>query len=373
MRVWLKVMPNDTLFFRSGRPFSMGEDTWSDSLFPPYPSTIYGTIRTFLINVLGGLDKFYRGEMRDILGTPEEKGNLYVKSIYLMFTDNILFYIPFDILFDSDDGYASRNISCGSEFISAYPLHSILVNDSLEVRESVQGFINSYQILRYIKGSFSKVSKKDIYHLSDILAYEPKIGIKIDKATKTSKDEYLYSINMIRTKNSYFVVEVSGIDDIESYIPNTDIILLGGESKTTKIEIIKDDEILQEFEALSFPNINFYERKFKLYFATPSIFKNGWLPGWINPSTLEGDYNGIKVRLISCSIGKRIKLGGWDLAKKKPKRSYYAIPAGSVYYFELLNDVPDRLILETFHLKNLSDIYPEQGYGKVLVASTKSN
>ena len=42
----IKINPLDTLFFKDGKPFSMGEETWASGLFPPYPGVIYGAIRT---------------------------------------------------------------------------------------------------------------------------------------------------------------------------------------------------------------------------------------------------------------------------------------------------------------------------------------
>lgn len=42
----IEMKPLDTLFFRDSKPFSRGEDTWADTIFPPYPSTVYGALRT---------------------------------------------------------------------------------------------------------------------------------------------------------------------------------------------------------------------------------------------------------------------------------------------------------------------------------------
>jgi len=41
-----KITPLDIVFFRDGKPFSWGEETWAGGIFPPYPSTIYGALRT---------------------------------------------------------------------------------------------------------------------------------------------------------------------------------------------------------------------------------------------------------------------------------------------------------------------------------------
>jgi CRISPR-associated protein Cmr3 len=42
----IELNPLDTLFFRDGKPFAMGEETWADGIFPPPPSVIYGALRT---------------------------------------------------------------------------------------------------------------------------------------------------------------------------------------------------------------------------------------------------------------------------------------------------------------------------------------
>ncbi len=49
------------------------------------------------------------------------------------------------------------------------------------------------------------------------------------------------------------------------------------------------------------------------------------------------------------------------MAKRKPKPMFKAVPAGSVYFFELLEGNANQL--EKFHQKSISDIYPEQGFG----------
>lgn len=36
----------DTLFFRDGKPFTMGEDNFASGIFPPAPSVLYGALRS---------------------------------------------------------------------------------------------------------------------------------------------------------------------------------------------------------------------------------------------------------------------------------------------------------------------------------------
>ena len=41
-----RLVPDDVLFFRDGKPNTRGSDHYLRSLFPPNPSTLYGALRT---------------------------------------------------------------------------------------------------------------------------------------------------------------------------------------------------------------------------------------------------------------------------------------------------------------------------------------
>jgi len=118
-------------------------------------------------------------------------------------------------------------------------------------------------------------------------------------------------------------------------------------------------------------DFKFENKLFKLFLATPAIFENGWLPYWIKEENLEGEFNGIKLRLIGCSIGKFNLIGGWNIVKEEPKPMHKAAPAGSVYYFEILDDSPPEAIKEAFHFRNISDINSEEGFGLSLIGEVK--
>jgi len=50
--------------------------------------------------------------------------------------------------------------------------------------------------------------------------------------------------------------------------------------------------------------------------------------------------NSLAVRLVAAAVRKPEPVGGWDLAGKKPRIMFKAVPAGSVYVFEKLDRVP---------------------------------
>ena len=71
--MFIKITPFDTLFFRTGRPFSGGVDTWVDAVFPPFPSTLYGAIRSFLIFHMGTIEEFKKENLKKLSGHQARK------------------------------------------------------------------------------------------------------------------------------------------------------------------------------------------------------------------------------------------------------------------------------------------------------------
>ncbi|MCX8042438.1 MAG: type III-B CRISPR module-associated protein Cmr3 [Thermodesulfobacteriaceae bacterium] len=356
--MWIKIVPNDNLFFRTGRPFGMGSETWTDSIFPPYPSTIYGALRTYLLFHRGSLKKFREQDYEDI-GSPGKKGSMKILGPLLAIKQSILFPAPFDLVKkkESEKLVFLSKISKPKFFFADYPHDNLLMFTGNNQVEEANAFIDDLTLKEYLeckKKEFSYIKKSILYLI------EPKIGIARERLTLTSKEGHLYRIPMIRlSRDNFILVRVSGVLNM----PEKGIFNLGGEGKTVYYEKLEGNPL----ESLENLRLNLTNRVFKIYLATPAIFEKGWLPNWIDEKSLEGNFNGIELKLICCAIGKYVRIGGWDLAKKEPKPMYKAVPAGSVYYFEVLDNTTEKGIRNTFHLKNISDINPEEGFGLSLV------
>ena len=97
---------------------------------------------------------------------------------------------------------------------------------------------------------------------------------------------------------------------------------------------------------------------------TPAIFSAGYLPAWLDENTLEGifPHSSTRVRLKAAAVDRWQPVSGWDLQQYKPKAMRKATPAGSVYWFELLDDTCD---IENAWLMPLSDDRQDQrdGFG----------
>ncbi|MEZ4955201.1 MAG: type III-B CRISPR module-associated Cmr3 family protein [Saprospiraceae bacterium] len=88
----LTIQPLDTLFFRDGKPFARGDETWADSTFPPNPSVIYGAMRTALATVEGKEIPF--GDVPERLGTE----NFSIKNIYYRIDKKNYLPLPLDFV-----------------------------------------------------------------------------------------------------------------------------------------------------------------------------------------------------------------------------------------------------------------------------------
>ena len=104
----LQLEPMDTLFFRDGKPFTMGHDVWASGIFPPFPSVIYGVLRSAYISYYGSLGKFYQGGMKEKIGTPDAKGPFEIRGIFLKKKQDALFPLPLDLVVNKEKKAAKK-------------------------------------------------------------------------------------------------------------------------------------------------------------------------------------------------------------------------------------------------------------------------
>ena len=218
--------------------------------------------------------------------------------------------------------------------------------------------------------------------LEDFVRSEPKIGIERDYRTSTSKDNMLYRINMTRFQSQFlnsnerkalsdlgFIVDYQCAEEL----PENGLLKLGGEGKSFTYEqksSFNPDPLTKEDMKTLKDSIR-SSRVFKLYFATPAIFDQGWLPKWIDKNTYNAKYQSLSFELITAAVGKPISIGGWNMKGNMPKPTRQAIPAGSVYYFKIPDGSCIDTIVKTFHYKNISDYQAKEGFGLCFVGVAK--
>jgi CRISPR-associated protein Cmr3 len=104
--------------------------------------------------------------------------------------------------------------------------------------------------------------------------------------------------------------------------------------------------------------------KVRMALATPAVFKGGWKPGWLTMG-LGGELSGVKLKLVGASSGRWKAVSGWSLAPPRgPRPIRRMVPAGSVYYFEVVKP-GDAAPLADLWLQSVSDDEQERrdGFG----------
>lgn len=371
------IKPKDTLFFRDARPFRKGIETEGYSIFPPNLSTVYGALRTLFISENGGLDEFLTGKLKNEIGLPPEKkngdklvnmGDFKVKGVFLTDNKNIYFPTPLDLV-NIEGEIKPLKLKENDEFKSNIPCKEVLWNESSGKVKSVQdSFISLENIGSYLKNESKNLRTIEF---GEYALIEPKVGIKRDNETRASSYAMLYRMNTIRLREEYSIyVEYQGID-----FPQKGLLKLGGEGKSCYFENTK-----LSLKNLLEKNLDYIKKeinrtkRFKLYFSTPAIFSDGWKPSWIrkeindlgsiDPVIFEQKYGiALSCKLLTAAISRPKNIGGWDIVNNRPKAMYNALPAGTVFYFQLSeNDSVDNII-EAFWYKNISDYYAQEGYG----------
>jgi CRISPR-associated protein Cmr3 len=368
--ITINIKPNDTLFFRNNKPFSMGDETWADGTFPPYPSVIYGALRTAYFSK--NIDEFRKirdnKKLNDDLDDPTTA--LVINKYSLNIDDNDYFPVPLDFNYIDK---SEKNNKLYQVKIKKRDSAKFYSNHSLSYIPDLTGLVNTLQdsnfdtiddglilkryLEKYLKGSFDDIR---YVRLSEKTNIEPKVGIARNFDTRTTEQAHLYRVGMYRMHNDLSI----SISFFNLNIDNNSFLKLGGEGKSASYQMVKD----KDNNFIKAPQFSSEDKHFKLYLSTPAVFeKNGWLPDCVDNASYEGilpDTNA-KVRLIAAFIGKAGYLSGFDMKDNKPKPMLKTIPSGSVYYFEIIDDNPNwDEIKSELHGKSISSgDYNKQGFG----------
>ncbi|WP_106768732.1 type III-B CRISPR module-associated Cmr3 family protein [Paenibacillus faecalis] len=339
----------DTLFFRNASPFDAGLNYNSSSMFPPLPSVYAGALRNIA---------YKREDENQSISSRQLK----IGFNGLMVNHRFLFPRPLDSVV-VDDHNSMELLHLTPAPVGSGPLESCLSTPSSgetslqkEVEPRGGGYIEESELQVYLDGgSFTSPCKP----LADFVHIEDHIGIQIDRKSGASLSRKWYSVQRVRPINTekrkcMLVVEAKGVT-----LDKQALLKIGGESKVGSLKPLKQE--------CFFTPATSTDKFFKLYLATPAIFKQGWLPWWIDPVTKEGSFaykkHRIRVRLISAAVGKYVPTGGFGTVsgKAKPRELRLAVPAGSVYFFKILEGTFEDAN-KLFHQKCISDYRENLGF-----------
>jgi len=375
MGKYIFIKPEDTLFFRDGRPFERGIENFARSIFPPYPSVFYGAIRTASILAKATLFDYKSNESNKELtaavGDENKLGTIEIRGPFIRHEDGQVYVpLPFDVLIqDHGDFFKVSQTDC--DFCSNLPVSIKKLALPGEDKEGKykEYFVNLADLIQYYLVRFdNEAIKKSLKEAEKIFSLEHKVGVKIDRGSRTTQEGYLYSAAHIRMDDGYgFLIYVENDGD---FLPDEGYLRLGGDTRTAHFEKLEGDLLHSLCEDIKQSVTGNY---LKFVLLTPAIFEKGWYPDFLNVEngSFTGDFNGLTLKLSSAVLGKPIYCGGFDIKRKHPKAMKRAVPAGSVYFFEVINSngssLPEFAARNSFTSVETNEYYKKQGFGIALI------
>ena len=107
---------------------------------------------------------------------------------------------------------------------------------------------------------------------------------------------------------------------------------------------------------------------FRMILATPAVFEGGWKPGWLdagNEGAPPGFEGKLKVRLNAAAVPRALPISGWDYKLEEAKPTRLMVPAGSVYFFDVMGSGDARELW----MRSVCDVAQDRldGFGRVLI------
>jgi len=211
-----------------------------------------------------------------------------------------------------------------------------------------------------------------------LLARERRFGHERDPRRGVVAEGRFFSRGVLRPtespgRNGVRAVRFAGLlDGVEDALLPAGIssARLAGDGHAVRVELFPGAETSEFLEQLNrlrdtLPGLLGKHRGLVLYLATPGIFADGW-----RPRAFERD---TKLVLRGAAVGRPRIVGGWDWKRQQPKRLWRAVPAGSVYFFEIPEAWNDRQIQELvkgyFLAEAVTDVYGQLGFGLAVLGA----
>jgi CRISPR-associated protein Cmr3 len=368
--------PTEPLLFRTGRPFDVGENNFAESIFPPTPETLQGAVRAAIAtywNTSKTLDEiFQQTELTDLIGDRKQYGRFRITGITLGrykketrpdTSIEQIFPAPSHIL--QEEGGEKRQVRLiphGTQ----NDIHTDLP-DNMQLLYLSKNIENAHGKIEPLRGWLTEkglhialrtdndIPKEEIINNSEIFVNEPRIGIGMNNATKTTQEGQLYQVLKVRmnplVNPEYiygFIIDVRlaqnlTSDETPTYsepleddaqtqnllkLPDKGWVTLGGERRAAHFTVLHPQTSQQVST----------RQGTLLYLATPAALDEGWRPP-IWPSPL--------VPPIAASISRHVPIGGWLLTPGsgggENKTMRRCVPAGSVYFFDQSVTIPQFL------------------------------
>ena len=361
----LFIEPTDVWLFRTGRPFAAGDQARAASIFPPTPRTVQGALRSARLGQSG--EPFDYRQWSDALkaeiGQPDNFGALQVRGPLLAQrqddgTVKRFFPLPADVT-KLNTGWHILAPQVNADFAANWQgnLWPLLPLANSEPEKFEGGWLCEDGLQAYLAGHICGLH---IHPARQLFEREPRTGVQIESGPKKPSEGNLYQVEFMRlAENVGLLVDAQGLS-----LEDNGWLQLGGEARAGRYATVTTGLDLPPGQRLA----GHAPLRFKLYLATPAIFRQGWLPQAFTLHTdgsYQGSWRGINLKLVAAALGKTQSIGGRDIAQRDQQRAMHrAVPAGSVYFFEVTNTQQTaQEVFAAFDGARVSDADAEIGFG----------
>ncbi len=394
METYLIITPYDPIIARDGRPFGFGQRRMH-SLNWPYPSVLAGSLRTIIGKEMG-TDFRERKFLEDLK-------RITISGPLPMCSDKLFFPAPKDLIVREEgnkrDAFAIRPMKLnkttddsgeGCDPPKRDLLPAMLPMDIEDFKPApVPSFWSAEMMIQWLKNPFGRDfqappdPEKANSH-TDFLPSIPKdsrVHVKISPelgSVDESDGEGMLFMTVgldLSQKEKPQGIKLAARCEAEKILGDkmqniNSFGTFGGERRLAHWKTEAHDMMQKIWsfpeeikKALEDQKEKTGRQLLRMILVTPAIFSEGWLPGWINchggslvgSPSLENRAN-MELRLISASMDRWKPISGWSLERPRPgpKPIRRLVPAGSVYFFEVLSgDAED--IVKKLWLRSVCD------------------
>lgn len=382
-----RLIPDDVLFFRDGKPSTQGQDHALRSLFPPHPTTLYGAVRSHLLRSAGvELDGLHAGNWASRvkglaleLGTWGGFGSLALRGPWLVRGEaEVLLPAPLDLAIVDDKkalGEEARKVGevgryrpvdSPSEGSWSHPFRLLSpcklqggewsewnVGPDAEEPVPARGwYLTSTGLAAWSRGGVP--APEDLVHETALWTGEPRTGVGLEPDQRSSREGHLYTFDFIRLRQGISL----GFEARGTSLAPEGTLRLGGEGRTACLEA---GPLLPPAPTWASP-----PERLVLSLATPALSaasSSSGAPG-LSARGLLGSAS-----TLAAVVPGFLLAGGWDLARGEPKPLRRLVPAGSVFLLD-----PRGTDLSSLWGANLSEDGGErlsqQGFGLALLGAS---
>lgn len=357
---WLFLKAMDVWLFRDGRPFSPGTNQRAECLFPPYPTVVQGAVRSKYLTSQGvdlsepqairakaGAPLDYRAGATLILGGLELRGP-FLGYLQADGSTQLFFPQPGDAYSVDTSKHTLRPASAptpapGTVKSGGADEEYLLGFSDPPIKGETGLWLEFEALISYLNGNEAQAIPG-----SALYDRESRTGIGRLAERGVVEEGLLYEVEFIRPlENAGLFIQVEGYPGF----PKRGLLQLGGENRAASF---------QEAAAPAWPAApDPLPKRFKVYFATPAYFSEGW-----KPSSWERYFTGDSVTLRAAALSRYESIGGFDWAIQGHKPALRYVPAGSVYYFETkgLTHLNSQLTQNA-----ITDFGAQIGFGQIII------